>query len=337
MELSIVTTPQVVHKEQVLVNSTSRFIEANTIDVSLSHLKNDCIIPVFAKDNETTISHFEFIEAVNDVAKSIFIDAEFSSPSIRASHMIKGRIPSAIGKPAKELLEHEKTIDYDRMAFMIEIPSITNVVNNQKLTLAIGGVRAYNQENLYTKKTIEKFKVFVGFKNMVCTNLCIATDGFQDEIRVSSVMQLQESVTNLLVNYNSEAHLGNMEKMSKYQFTETEFAHFIGKMKLYPYLTKDYKKKLFPLLLTESQINSIVKDYFLDKNFKRNSSGNIDLWNVYNLFTGAIKSSYIGNHLERNVNAYEFINMLAKSIENNVQTWYTHNYSIANMYNDDRL
>lgn len=330
MELSIVTPLQVVHKEEVITKPNNKFIEANTQNISLSHLKSDCIIPVFAKDNETTISHFEFIEAVNQVAKSVFIDAEFATPNIRVSHMIKGRIPSAIGKPAKELLEHEKTIYYDRMAFMIEIPSITNTVNNQKLTLTIGGVRAYNQENLYTKKTIEKFKVFVGFKNMVCTNLCIATDGFKDEIRVSSIAQLQDAVTNLLMNYNSEAHLGNMEKMSKYKFTETEFAHFIGKMKMYPYLSKEAKKKLFPLLLTESQINSIVKDYFIDKNFKRNSDDKIDLWNVYNLFTGAIKSSYIGNHLERNVNAYEFISMLGNSMENNIETWYTPPYTIAN-------
>ena len=330
MELSIVTAPQVVHKNQVVSPTDNKFIEANTIDVSLSHLKNDCIIPVFAKDNETTIAHFEFINTVNKAAKAVFIDSTLATPNIRVSHMIKGRIPSAIGKPAKELLEHEKTIYYDRMAFMIEIPSVTHTVNNQKLTLTIGGVRAYNQENLYTKKTIEKFKVFIGFKNMVCTNLCISTDGFQDEIRVSSIEQLQDAVTNLILNYNSEAHLGNMEKLSKYQFTETEFAHFIGKMKMYPYLSKESKKKLFPLLLTESQVNTIVKDYFSDNNFKRNSNDNIDLWNVYNLFTGAIKSSYIGSHLERNVNAYEFINMLANTLENNIVTWYTHNYNIAN-------
>ena len=38
------------------------FIEANTESVSLSHLKNDCIIPVF-RDNEKTVSHYEFVDA----------------------------------------------------------------------------------------------------------------------------------------------------------------------------------------------------------------------------------------------------------------------------------
>ena len=31
---------------------TLHFIEANTFEVDLQHLRNDCITPVFAKDNE---------------------------------------------------------------------------------------------------------------------------------------------------------------------------------------------------------------------------------------------------------------------------------------------
>jgi len=36
------------------------FIGGKAVEVSLSHLKEDCIIPVFSKDNESTISHYEF-------------------------------------------------------------------------------------------------------------------------------------------------------------------------------------------------------------------------------------------------------------------------------------
>ena len=43
----------------------SPFIEANTKEVSLSHLEQDCTIPVFAKDNEVTISHQDFINSMN--------------------------------------------------------------------------------------------------------------------------------------------------------------------------------------------------------------------------------------------------------------------------------
>ena len=36
------------------------FIEANTKEVSLSHLEEKCTIPVFAKDNEVTLSHQDY-------------------------------------------------------------------------------------------------------------------------------------------------------------------------------------------------------------------------------------------------------------------------------------
>lgn len=71
---------------------------------------------------------------------------------IRVSHVIKGRIPEAIHKPANQLLESDKTIYYERCAFAIEIPTVYETVNGNKLTLTVGGVRAYNHTNLYSKK-----------------------------------------------------------------------------------------------------------------------------------------------------------------------------------------
>ena len=50
----------------------SPFIEANTDSVSLSHLKEKCVIPVFTKDNEITLSHQEFIETALSSIATIF-------------------------------------------------------------------------------------------------------------------------------------------------------------------------------------------------------------------------------------------------------------------------
>ncbi len=159
-------TPNIDNKKEVISQiEKSPFIEANTKSVSLSHLQNDCIIPVFSKDNEKTIAHFEFIKVVIDAVKRVFPHHHITTPEIRISHQIKGRVPSAIHKSAKELLDHEKTIYYERMAFIVKIPSITDTINGNRLSLTIGGVRAYNTENLYSKKTIEKFKFFIGFQN----------------------------------------------------------------------------------------------------------------------------------------------------------------------------
>ncbi len=54
-------------------------------------------------------------------------------PEIRVSHIIKGRIPEAIHKPANQLLESDKTIYYERMMLCIEVPTIYETVEGNKL------------------------------------------------------------------------------------------------------------------------------------------------------------------------------------------------------------
>jgi len=305
---------------QVPPVSASGFIEANTQEVSLKHLQKDCIIPVFSKDNESTIAHFEFIQQVYQVAQELFGAYEIGLPAIRVSHMVKGRIPSAVGKPAKELLEHEKTIYYERCAFLIEIPGIVQVVNGNELNLSIGGVRAYNQENLYSKKSLEKFKVFIGFKNRVCTNLCVSSDGFSNQIRVGSVGELAEQASQLFVGYDMENHIKRLEQMRNYSLTEQQFAHLVGKLRMYPYLGKE-AEQAFPISMNDSQVNRVVKDYYQCPNFGRETDGSIDLWSLYNLFTEANKSSYIDNSLERSVDAYELVQLLGDSLQSGSSNW----------------
>ena len=58
------------------------------------------------------------------------------------------------------------------------------------LNLTIGGVRVINHTNLYTRKSEEHFKLFIGFENSVCTNLCVSTDGFKSDVKVRSVAEL---------------------------------------------------------------------------------------------------------------------------------------------------
>lgn len=166
------------------------FMAANTIPMGIDEMKKSHTIPVFAKDNESVVSHQEFIETVQYVAGQVFSGEQIRQPAIRCSHVIKGRIPSAVGKPAKELLEHEKTIYYERMAFAIEIPSINNNISGNTLSLALGGIRAYSLENLYSRKNEEHFKLFIGFQNKVCTNLCLSTDGVMLDVKVRTTAEL---------------------------------------------------------------------------------------------------------------------------------------------------
>jgi len=226
-----------------------------------------------------------------------------------------------MGKPADALLEEEKTVYYERMAFLYEVPGITSIVNGNKLSLSIGGVRAYNSENLYGKKTEEHFKVFIGFKNHVCINLCISTDGFLDDLRIMSVQELFNRVFQLLTRFDSERQINHLTTFSDYILTEHQFAQLVGKSRLYQYLPPKTKKALDTVVpISDSQISTVERDYYEDKSFCRSESGDIDIWKVYNLFTGATKSSYIDTFIDRNVGSLLFINSLIDHIREKKQS-----------------
>jgi hypothetical protein len=308
---------------KVLETSDNRFILANTQPISYGELKHKCIIPVFSKDNESTISHSEFIDVVGQAVERFFSAENILHPAIRISHPIKGRIPEAMGKPAGELLENEKTIYYERMAFIYEVPGISSTVNGNKLSLSIGGVRAYNSENLYGKKSDEHFKVFIGFKNHVCTNLCVSTDGFLDDLRITSAQELFNRAFQLLTRFDTDRQISHLSTLSDYTLTEHQFAQLVGKSRLYQYLPPKTRKTLDATVpISDSQISIVGRDYYEDKSFCRAESGDINLWKVYNLFTGATKSSYIDTFLDRNVGSLVFINSLANHIQNKKLSWF---------------
>jgi hypothetical protein len=322
MEITTINniSDQLITEEEVIV-SKGNFLEANTQQVTLNHLKRECIIPVYS-DNESTISHAQFIETTSEVVQKVFSESRVLQPNIRISHTIKGRTPSAIGKPIKDLRPEEKTIYYQRCAFMIEVPAIRENVNNNALSLTIGGARALNKENLYTKRSLERFKVFIGFKNSVCTNLCISNDGANLDIKVSSVTELKDKIYELISLFDKERFLGDMERLSKFYLTELQFGHTIGKMRMYQHLNKSEKMGKLPLLMSDNQIGAAVKSYYKDENFRRNNDGSINLWEFYNNLTEANKSSYIDSNLERNVNAWEFVVGLANSLQNQTENWF---------------
>lgn len=76
------------------------------------------------------------------------------------------------------------------------------------------------------------------------------------------------------------------------------------------------------MLFGENQMGAVVKDYYRDQSFCRQADGNINLWRLYNLFTGANKSSYIDQFLDRSVNAYHFAEQLRWALEGRQENWY---------------
>ena len=223
---------------------------------------------------------------------------------VRVSHIIKGRTPDALHKKANELLETDKTIYYERCAFSIDVPTIYQDVNENRLNLSIVGVRAYNQMNLYSKKVPELFRLAIGFKNQVCCNMCIFSDGYKDDLRVSSTSDLYRAALELFHNYNIAKQIHLMQQLGNTSMTEHQFCQILGKMRLYQCLPTGVQKHLPRMLLTDTQINSVAKAYINDSNFG-GVSGKLNMWNFYNLLTGANKSSYIDSFLDRSLNASE--------------------------------
>lgn len=211
----------------------------------------------------------------------------------------------------------KKTQYFERIGFVVRIPSITENINGNKLSLTIGGVRSYNLENLYNKKTYQKFKFFIGFQNMVCCNLCISTDGFQGEIRSMICSDLEEKIMQIIQSYNANQHLIEMKNLLEYTLSERDFAQIIGKGRLYHFLPKKEKSLLPELLLNDGHLSTIAKNYYQDESFCRNSNGDINMWEFYNLLTGSNKASYIDTFLDRGVNAFDFSLGIQKALIGN--------------------
>jgi hypothetical protein len=150
------------------LSSSRSFIEANTIECSLMEMNQHHVIPVWLKDNEPLISNADFIEVAREVVADIFCGEQILKPAIRVSHPIKGRIPSAKDKPANLLTDEERTLFYERMMFCIEVPSIKADVDGNQLSLIIGGVKSFGEDNLYQRSGGEQhFKLFMVLKKVM--------------------------------------------------------------------------------------------------------------------------------------------------------------------------
>jgi hypothetical protein len=328
MELQIINNPTPFQLDEVVteheeISTGKAFIEANTIPLQLQELKHEHIIPVFLKDNEPLISHSDFIETVMQVVEDNFHYDTILNPNIRVSHPIKGRVPIAKNKPANELLDHEKTLYYERMAFVVEIPSIQQEIDGSNLSLMVGGVKSFSMDNLYNKKGADQhFKLFIGFQNRVCLNLCVWTDGFKSDVKITSLGELQMMIKVLIKYYNPNHHLYHLKQLNNLSISEQQFALMIGRLRMYNHLPRKMQSTIPALNLGDTQIASVVKDYYKDESFCRGEDGEINLWRLYNLFTNANKSSYIDNFVDRSVNAYQFVEKIRYALEDHADNWY---------------
>ena len=308
---------------ELILNSTSvNFLEANTNAITLQELTEQCVVPTWA-NQELTISHQDFINTVHDAACNVFAGETINNPEIRVSHIVRGRTANSLHKRTSELLESEKTQFYQRLAFAFTIPSLHECIDGQRLELCIGGVRNYSDLNLYrTNRGMEKFAIYLGWRVNVCSNQVLTGQGVRLNIEVMSLHDLYKAVLDLFYNFNLEKDIQLLHSLTQTRLTESQFAQIVGRMRLYQALPSYLQREIPKLLITDSQINNVCRDYYNNPNFGHKDN-TISLFDFHNLLTEANKSSYIDSYVQRGINATEITVGIGKALQGDSEySWF---------------
>ncbi len=298
-------------------NNHPNFIESNTSAITLEELSEKSIVPTFA-DNTLTVSHQSFIGSVMEAGKSVFGD--LTPVEIRVSHQINGRVPSALQKKASELTDDEKTVYYQRMAFVCHVVGLSRTINNELVHLCIGGVRAYNEDKLYGRQSPMKFKIFVGWQVRVCSNLCLSCSGFTGSIECMTTSDIKEKALELFNGFDpiKDDELRTLEALGNTSITEEQFCKIVGRLRLYQALPNTTKTELaLPNITVGDQaVNAVVRGYVENPNFKKEpGSDTITLWQLLQFFTEAVKQSYLDKWLDRERESVDFVFGIQRALE----------------------
>ena len=275
------------------------------------------IIPTFS-DNSLTISHLKFIETTRKAAEVIFGAGNITLAETRCSHPIIGRIPSAQHKKASELRDDEKTIFYQRLAWIAQVCNFTSSINGQNVSLTIGGTRSYHEDKLYTRQNPQHFKIFVGFRVRVCSNMMLTCDGISENLLCMTEADIFQYAFQLFQHFNEvkESTLRNLEGLNNSWLSQEQFCKIIGRLRLYQALPSTQQKQLPQILLGDSVVNAATKEYIKNPNFGigDNSDGSISCWQLMNLLNEAVKNSYSDLWIERNANCTTFATGIADAL-----------------------
>lgn len=290
------------------------FIESNTQAMSLAEIADKCIVPTFS-DNSLTISHQDFCGAVYKAAENVF--GALTPIECRVSHPINGRIPTALNKKAQDLADNEKTIYYQRLAWIAKVANLTRNINGQEIHLTIGGVRAYSEDKLYNRPSALKFKIFVGWQVRVCSNLMLQTNGFSGTIDCMTNADIHQKALELFSSFNPEKdnNLNTLAELQDTRMTEEQFCHILGRLRLYQALPLAQQREIPQVILGDQAINEVTRQYVSNPNFGRKTGDDgISTWDFMQLLTEAAKGSYIDRWLDRNANCIEFATGIRKAL-----------------------
>ena len=105
-------------------------------------------------------------------------------------------------------------------------------MNGEEVHLCIGGVRSLNEENLYARKSPEKFKIFIGWRVKVCSNLMLLNDGLTGRLEVMSDADIYSSALRLFQDFNPEQNLRLLENLGRTNISQEQFCQIIDSLVL---------------------------------------------------------------------------------------------------------
>lgn len=302
--------------DETILEAHPNFIESNTSAISLEELSEKCIIPTFC-NNELTISHQNFIYSVVAAAQKVF--GALTPVECRVSHPIIGRVPTAIHKRNDELRDDEKTIFYQRLAWVCHVIGLSRTINGQEVNLCIGGVRAYNEDRLYAQPAPQKMRVFIGWQVRVCSNLCLTCNGFTGSFECMTEADIFQKSLQLFSQFNAEKEdtLQLLENLHNTWISEEQFCTIVGRMRLYQALPLVQQRQLPDFIIGDQAVNAAVRNYVNNPNFGRREEDTISCWDLMQLLNEAVKQAYIDKWLERNQNCTDFAIGIQHAIQGN--------------------
>lgn len=301
------------------------FIEGPSSEISMLDLTTKNIIPTFS-DNSLTISHQKFIETTRKAAEVIFGNGNVTPAEVRVSHPIIGRIPSAQHKKASELTDDEKTIFYQRLAWIAHITTMNTSINGQQVSLTIGGTRSYHEDKLYAKRNAMSFRLVIAFRVRLCSNLMCTHNGVSEKLLCMTEADIFQHALQLFQRFNEvkEQTLYDLEALNNTWLSQEQFCKIIGRLRLYQALPNTQQKQLPQILLGDSVVNAATKEYIKNPNFGMgNGDGSISCWQLMQLLNEAVKNSYSDLWIERNANCTTFATGISNALNGNDSQGYS--------------
>lgn len=285
------------------------FITGNSIASSKRELSN-YMVPVYSTDNSETISHTQFIEAVEEAAFRAFGEMPMET-EIRLSHEIKMRTQSGIGKKKEDLLPEDVGSYMQRAAFVCYMPTTVNV-NGEEHHLQVCGVRNYADTNLMSSRGVTKFKLGVGLLNLICTNMCISVNGVNYSLATNDADMLGNSAYELFKGYSMANHVTSLETLHEMTLSSKSVDTLIGRLMQYSLMTPSERNKegLENLDFNSTQMLEFIRNLYAHYGSERR----VTMWQIYNLFTEN-KNFYIHNFLEKQVDMFRLCSGIAEEKE----------------------